>query len=96
MLSWLRDVMFVQTGSPELIFNVDMRERLERFVDLYPDSALNSGRIERALKTVEATIRALDRNANTALALALLALDLRRDLAESHAAPIQLVEGSHI
>ncbi len=96
MLSWLRDVMFVQTGSPELIFNVDMRERLERFVDLYPDSIFNSGRVERALKTVEATIRALDRNVNTALALTLLALDLRRDLAESHAAPIQLIEGSHI
>jgi len=85
MLSWVRDVFLLQTGSPERVLNIDMESRLERFVGRY-----RSARTADALASIELAIGALDRNGNTLLVLANLAAELRRNLAEKEADAIPL------
>jgi len=85
MLSWVRDVFLLQTGSPERVLNIDMESRLERFVGRY-----RSARTADALGSIELAIGALDRNGNTLLVLANLAAELRRNLAEKEADAIPL------
>ncbi len=69
--SWWRDVLLLVEGSSATPVNVDRREGLESIsFQVTPEEAL------RALMAIRRTIEALDKNANTRLALDVMLLEM--------------------
>jgi DNA polymerase-3 subunit delta' len=69
--SWWRDVLLLVEGSPVQPVNIDRREDLENIsLQVTPEEA------RRALRVVRRTIEALDKNANTRLALDVMLLEM--------------------
>jgi DNA polymerase-3 subunit delta' len=68
---WLRDVLCLLEGAPELIFAVDRREEIEEDA-----SAVDSERVARAVELVGATRLSLSVNVSEELALEALAYEI--------------------
>ncbi len=72
-LAWWRDILLLQNGEAERVTNVDREERLRELAERY-----STAEVESALKATRAAARHLELNANTRLALEVLALNLPR------------------
>lgn len=70
-LLWWRDLIFSANDCPELVVNVDMRDRLQKqAAKIAPTESL------RVIHTILRTLEALDQNVNARMALEVLMLDV--------------------
>jgi len=70
-LLWWRDLIFAANNCPELVVNVDMRDRLQKqAAKIAPTESL------RVIRTILRTLEALDQNVNARMALEVLMLDV--------------------
>jgi DNA polymerase III subunit delta' len=70
-LLWWRDLIFAANHCPELVVNVDMRDRLQKqAAKIAPTESL------RVIRTILRTLEALDQNVNARMALEVLMLDV--------------------
>lgn len=70
-LLWWRDLIFAANNCPELVVNVDMRDRLQKQA---AKIALTESL--RVIRTIQRTLEALDQNVNARMALEVLMLDV--------------------
>lgn len=70
-LLWWRDLIFAANNCPELVVNVDMRDRLQKqAAKIAPTESM------RVIRTIQRTLEALDQNVNARMALEVLMLDV--------------------
>ena len=70
-LRWWRDLLLIEEGAEEFVYNVDWTDTLRLRAAAY-----NTGQVAGFIRTMLRTLEALDHNANARLALEVLMLDV--------------------